>query len=174
MSELARRYASALYGLFRDEERFRASADALRAAPELWDALTNPTVHPDAKQRVLARQMAAGEPEELKNFFALLARRGRMALLPEILGEYHGLALRDQNAAECVMTCVRAPDAEHQARIRAALCRLHRKSEVRLRICLDPSLLGGFILNIEGMTYDRSVRGELRALARHLEEVNTP
>lgn len=174
MSELASRYALALYGLFQDEETLRASASGLRAVPELWDALTNPSVHPDVKQRVLARQIAPEEPEELKNFFALLVRRGRMALLPDILREYHGLALRDKNAAECVMTCVREPDAEHQARIRAALCRLHRKSEVYLRFRLDPSLLGGFILNIEGMTYDRSVRGELRALARHLEEVNAP
>ena len=174
MSELARRYASALYGLFGDEEKLRASASALQSVPELWDALTDPTVRPDAKRRVLARQMDAGEPEELKNFFALLVRRGRVALLPEILREYHGLLLRDKNAAECVMTCVREPDAKQRARIGAALCRLHRKAEVRMEIRLDPSLLGGFILDMEGMTYDRSVRGELRALARHLEEVNTP
>lgn len=174
MSELARRYASALYGLFGDEERLCASADALRSVPELWDALTDPTIRPDAKRRVLLRLMDAGEPEELKNFFALLIRRGRMALLPEILSEYHDLALRERNAAECVMSCVREPDAEQQARIKAALCRLHHKAEVQLKIRLDPSLLGGFILNMEGMTYDRSVRGELRALARHLEEVNVP
>ncbi|MEM5779722.1 MAG: ATP synthase F1 subunit delta [Lawsonibacter sp.] len=174
MSELARRYAEALYGLFQDEDKLRASADSLRAVPELWDALTNPTVHPDAKQRILARQTDRREPEELKNFFTLLARRGRMALLPDILGEYHGLALREKNAAECVMTCVREPDVQRQERIKAALCKLHHKSAVQLILRLDPKLLGGFILNMEGMTYDRSVRGELRALARHLEEVNTP
>ena len=72
------------------------------------------------------------------------------------------------------MTCVRVPDAGRREQIKAALCRLHHKSEVRLIIKTDPGLLGGFILNIEGVTYDRSIRGGLRDLARHLEEVNTP
>ena len=72
------------------------------------------------------------------------------------------------------MTCVRVPDAGRREQIKAALCRLHHKSEVRLIIKTDPGLLGGFILNIEGVTYDRSIRGGLLALARHLEEVNTP
>ncbi|MEA4932347.1 MAG: ATP synthase F1 subunit delta, partial [Lawsonibacter sp.] len=103
-----------------------------------------------------------------------LTQRGRMSLLPEILQEYHVLDLREKNAAECVMTCVREPDAGRQEQIKAALCKLHHKSEVRLTIRLDPELLGGFILNMEGMTYDRSIRGELLALARHLEEVNIP
>ncbi|MGE4277259.1 MAG: ATP synthase F1 subunit delta [Lawsonibacter sp.] len=174
MSELARRYAEALYGLFRDEDQLRASADALRTVPELWDALTNPTVHPDAKQHILGRLMVASQPPELKNFFGLLAQRGRMTLLPEILQEFHALNLHEENTAECVMTCVREPNAGRQEQIKAALCKLHHKSEIRLTIRLDPKLLGGFILNIEGMTYDRSVRGELLALARHLEEVNIP
>lgn len=174
MSELARRYAEALYGIFRDEAQLCASANALRTEPELWDALTNPAIHPDAKRRILQRLMPASDPSELKNLFELLALRGRMSLLREILLEYHMLDLRKKNAAECVMTCVREPDARRQEQIKAALCKLHHKSEVRLIIRLDPELLGGFILNMEGMTYDRSIRGELLALARHLEEVNIP
>lgn len=174
MSELARRYAEALYGLFPDEARLLAAADALRAFPPLWEALTSPAVLPDAKRRILARLSAASDPPELESFFELLARRGRTALLPDILREFHALDLRAKNTAECVMTCVREPDAGRQAQIRAVLCRLHHKSDVRLIIRTDPGLLGGFILNIEGVTYDRSIRGELLALSRHLEEVNTP
>lgn len=174
MSEPARRYAEALYGLFPDEARLRKAADALQAVPELWEALTSPAVRPDDKGRILSRLPAASDPPELISFFDLLAQRGRMALLPDILQEFHALDLRAKNAAECVMTCVRVPDAGRQEQIKAALCKLHHKSEVRLIIRTDPGLLGGFVLNIEGVTYDRSVYGELLALSRHLEEVNVP
>jgi F0F1-type ATP synthase delta subunit len=37
---------------------------------------------------------------------------------------------------------------------------------------IDPSLIGGFILTIEGVSYDRSVRGRLQGLSRYLEEVS--
>ena len=35
---------------------------------------------------------------------------------------------------------------------------------------MDPSLLGGFTLELEGVTYDKSVRGALAGLTRQLEE----
>lgn len=37
-------------------------------------------------------------------------------------------------------------------------------------IRIDPSLLGGFTLELEGVTYDKSVRGALAGLSRQLEE----
>jgi F-type H+-transporting ATPase subunit delta len=70
------------------------------------------------------------------------------------------------------MTCVHIPSEEQQDKIKQMLCRLHHKSEVILIFHIDPALLGGFTLQIEGVTYDRSVRGRLIGLSRYLEEVN--
>ena len=53
---------------------------------------------------------------------------------------------------------------------RLALCRLHHKQDVEFEVRTDPALLGGFTLEIEGMRYDKSVRGALAGLARQLEE----
>ena len=52
----------------------------------------------------------------------------------------------------------------------AALCRLHRLKRVELEEQVDPALLGGFRLELQGVTYDKSVRGGLTALARTLGE----
>ena len=54
--------------------------------------------------------------------------------------------------------------------LKKALCRLHHKKDVVFEIRTDPSLLGGFTLEIEGVTYDKSVRGALAGLTRQLEE----
>lgn len=174
MRELAHRYAQALYGEFPQEEPFKAAARQLRECPELWEAMTSPAVRSQEKERVLGRLSFLKDTPELRHFFQVLVRRGRMPLLPEIQREFHSLVLAGQDAAECVMTCVHEPDEEQQKKICQLLCNLHHKSEVRLILRTDPALLGGFTLDIEGVTYDESVRGRLKRLARHLEEVSTP
>lgn len=173
MNELARRYAEALYSLFKDEGRLQEVLNGLEVYPALWDALISPAVHAAEKQSVLSRLPELRDEPVLLRFLMTLTKRGRIAILPCIVNEYHRLCLSAQNIAECTMTCVRPPDDESCARIKALLCQLHQKSEVRLMIRIDPAVLGGFTLELEGMTYDQSVRGRLNQLARNLEEVST-
>ena len=150
MSELARRYAEALYDLSPDEEPLRATAQDMMADEALWEALRSPAVQAWEK--------------------TLLAEKGRMALLPEILEAFHTLALDRQGTARCRLTCVRVPGGAELEKLKAALCRLHHKADVVFEIRTDPSLLGGFTLELEGVTYDKSVRGALSGLKRQLEE----
>ena len=136
----------------------------------LWEALTSPAVEPEAKGRVLARLPALDGHGLLLRFYRLLASKGRMALLPAILEDFHGAALADRGCARCVVTCTRAPGEEELGKLRAALCRLHHKKDIQFDVRVNPALLGGFTLDIEGVTYDKSVRGALRRLGRQLEE----
>ena len=169
MSELARRYAKALYLSGGEEEPLRQTAAALEDCPPLWEALVSPAVSPDEKQAVLRRLPALSGQPLLAQFFQLLARKGRLPLLPDILAEFHALTLEGRNAARCVMTCVHAPDPRRQEEIKSMLCKLHHKSDIELEIRLDPSLVGGFTLDIDGVTYDKSVRGQLRELTQQLQ-----
>lgn len=174
MSGLGRRYAAALYGLAPDEEVLVQIVRQLQGEGPLWACLLSPAVRPGEKERVLQRLPPLGGGPEHRRFLQLLARQGRMALLPDILQEFHALCLEGRNAAECTMTCVRVPTAGQQAQIKAALCRRHHRAEVTLLLRTDPALLGGFTLEMEGVTYDQSIRGRLRGLARQLEEGNRP
>ena len=165
MSELTRRYAQALYQVCPDEDGLRETAGALMGDAALWEALTSPAVEPEAKGRP-----ALDGHGLLLRFYRLLASKGRMALLPAILEDFHGAALADRGCARCVLTCARAPGEEELNKLRAALCRLHHKKDIQFDIRVEPALLGGFTLDIEGVTYDKSVRGALRRLGRQLEE----
>ena len=170
MSELTRRYAQALYQVCPDEDGLRETAGALMGDAALWEALTSPAVEPEAKGRVLARLPALDGHGLLLRFYRLLASKGRMALLPAILEDFHGAALADRGCARCVLTCAWAPGEEELNKLRAALCRLHHKRDIQFDVRVEPALLGGFTLDIEGVTYDKSVRGALRRLERQLEE----
>ena len=170
MSELARRYAQALWQVSPDGEALERTARALMEEPALWEALCSPAVQAGEKGRVLARLPGLEEGGPLPHFYRLLAEKGRMALLPAILEDVHGAALADRGCARCVITCARAPGEEELNKLRTALCRLHHKKDIQFDVRVEPALLGGFTLDIEGVTYDKSVRGALRRLGRQLEE----
>ncbi len=172
MKELARRYAQALYEIFPEEEQLAAAAGSLQGLPELWEALISPVVRSAEKEAVLGRlpfPVLADKPQLLR-FFQMLARRGRLALLPEIVKQFHDLSLQGQNAAEATVTWARQPQAGELEMLQKWLCNKFQKDRVHLNLRLDPELLGGFKLEIEGVTYDQSIRGRLAGLARYLEE----
>ena len=170
MNELARRYAEALYAASPDEETLQATAQAMMADAALWEALCSPAVQVWEKERVLDRLPILDGHGLLVRFYRLLAEKGRMTLLPDILEAFHDKALAQREAVRCRLTCVRVPDEAEQKKLKEALCRLHHKSDVVFEIRIDPSLLGGFTLELEGVTYDKSVRGALAGLTRQLEE----
>ena len=120
------------------------------------------------------KELLAGAPQldgqdALKAFLQLLLEEGHLDALPEILPEFSRLALNAQGGMECVMTCARQPDEATQEAVRKAACKLRGAQNVVLQIKIDPSLLGGFVLDIDGVTYDRSVKGRLDRLARGME-----
>ncbi len=170
MNELARRYAEALYDLSPDEETLRATAQAIMADAALWESLRSPAVQAWEKEHILDRLPVLDGHGLLLRFYRLLAQKGRMALLPDILEAFHDKALAQRGAVRCRLTCVRVPESAEQEKLKKALCRLHHKKDVVFEIRLDPSLLGGFTLELEGVTYDKSVRGALAGLTRQLEE----
>ena len=170
MSELARRYAEALYGVSPDEGALRTTAQALMADGTLWECLCSPAVQPWEKARVLSRLPALDGRGLLLNFYRLLAEKGRMALLPDILEAFRDRALAQRGAVRCRLTCVRRPGEAELEKLKKALCRLHKKKDIVFDIRTDPSLVGGFTLELEGVTYDKSVRGQLHALAQRLQK----
>lgn len=170
MNEIARRYAAAYYQLDQNASRFADTALHIQGCAPLWDALISPAVDRHEKERVLTRLPFFTDAPELLHFYQLLARKGRMALLPEINQALQAMDLEAKNSAVCVMRCVRKPDEARQKAIQTAMCRLHHRDHVILEIQEDPTLLGGFILEIDGVTYDRSVRGQLHDMAARLQE----
>ena len=170
MSEATERYAAALFGAAQgDAGAVRAAADALMADTQRWNVLVSAATTDAEKKELLAGAPQLDVQDALKAFLQLLLEEGHLDALPEILPEFSRLALNAQGGMECVMTCARQPDEATQEAVRKAACKLRGAQNVVLQIKIDPSLLGGFVLDIDGVTYDRSVKGRLDRLARGME-----
>ena len=170
MSEATERYAAALFGAAQgDAGAVRAAADALMADTQRWNVLVSAATTDAEKKELLDGAPQLDGQDALKAFLQLLLEEGHLDALPEILPEFSRLALNAQGGMECVMTCARQPDEATQEAVRKAACKLRGAQNVVLQIKIDPSLLGGFVLDIDGVTYDRSVKGRLDRLARGME-----
>lgn len=170
MGELADRYAQAYLEAGGDEAELAHCARLLEGESALWAALISPVVEPEEKARVLSRLPEAAPPGLVGNLLRLMAQKERLSLLPEVVQSARVQALERAGGALCHLTCARPLPPEQLEQIKAALCRLHRLDQVELEVRVDPALLGGFRLELQGVTYDKSVRGGLDALARTLGE----
>ena len=155
MRPLEQRYAQALFELTQEEAQFRSDTEFLTGDSSLWKVLCSPCVSTAEKHALLER---------------LLCDRERIFLLPRILTCYHALCLDAEQAAEATLRCARPLAEADREQLSQALCRLHGKNRVELLTRLDPSLIGGFVIQLGDMTYDKSVRGMLRGLQRSLKE----
>ena len=171
MSEATERYAAALFGAAQgDAGAVRAAAEALMADSQRWKTLAGAAATDTEKKELLAGAPQLDGCDALKAFLNLLLEEGHLDALPEVMTEFNRLALNAQGGVECVMTCARQPDEATQEAVRKAVCKLRGADNAVLQIKIDPSLLGGFVLDVDGVTYDRSVKGRLDRLARGVND----
>jgi F-type H+-transporting ATPase subunit delta len=168
----ARRYAEAAFQIAeRDDTVDRWLADLHDATAALGDervarVLQNPAVPLDARQRLLGAALA-DRPAPVRNLVALLLRRGRVELLPDVAREYQ--RLRDRRAG-IVTAAVTSAAALDEDEVRALTQRLEQMTggQVRLETDVDPGILGGVVVRLGDRLIDGSVRGRLERLRTRL------
>jgi F-type H+-transporting ATPase subunit delta len=173
MAVAQRMYARALFAAARDAGRvdvvrgeLRQLADALEASPELEGFLANPQLDPAAKADVLA-ELSEGADDLTRNFLRLVASKGRAGELRAIADELDAIVDREQGRLQVELTTAHElTDAEADAIVR----RIEQASGSRVEAArsVDPSLVGGMILQAGSLRVDASVRGRLERLRRDL------
>jgi F-type H+-transporting ATPase subunit delta len=141
-------------------------AAAITATPELRTVLRNPQLEPKAKAGVLA-DLAGDEDVLFRNFLQLVAEKGRAGELEEIAREFERLMAREERRLTVELVTARElTDAEAGEIIGQIEQASGRKVEASRSV--DPSLLGGFVLQAGSYRADASVRGRLERLRREL------
>ena len=171
---VARRYARALLDVAAEKgddglrEELGELAAVLASSPELRTVLVHPGSPAEKKIAVLGALWRKDRPSPLlERLVALLVEKRRIELLPLISRAYTRLwnAARGIVEAEAVSAFPMEPAASHA--LSAAVGSVIGK-QVELREQVDPSLVGGLLLRMEGRVYDGSVRARLRALRERL------
>lgn len=176
MAVAQRMYARALFEAAQDAGRLDAvAADLAQLAATLDDVpalrafLRNPQIDPAGKAEVL-EQVTAGGDELLRNFVRLVADKGRGGELAEMNVELEALVARSQNRLTVELTTsYELGDDEASSIIEGIEKASGRKVEATRSV--DPSLIGGIVLQIGSHRADGSVRGRLERLRHELAGV---
>ena len=171
-ASLAGRYASALFGLARDERQIDAvgrSLDALSSAlvdsREFAGLIVSPLVsREDAAKAFAALAPQLGLDPVTTKFLGVLARNGRKSELRKIIRSYRRIAAdhRGEISAE-VLTA--HPLKDDQVDALKAQLKKRAGRDVTLDAQVDPTILGGIVIKLGSEMIDASIRTKLNRLA---------
>jgi F-type H+-transporting ATPase subunit delta len=173
MAVAQRLYARALFEAAREEGKLEqvggdlaALASAFEDVPALWAFLRNPQVDPAGKAEVLD-EVSAGADHLVRNFVRLVAEKGRAGELPEMNRELEALIARAQNRlAVDLQTAYELSDEESRSIVQTIEKASGRTVEATRSV--DPTLIGGIVLQVGSFRADGSVRGRLERLRQEL------
>jgi F-type H+-transporting ATPase subunit delta len=173
MAVAHRMYARALFEAAREEGKLdgaaadlRALARALEDVPELRAVLRNPQIDPPEKAALLD-QLTEGADDLLRNFVRLVAEKGRAGELVEMNAELEALVAREQNRLAVELTTAYELSDEEARSIVEQIEKASGRSVEATR-SVDPSLVGGIVLQVGSFRADGSVRGRLERLRQEL------
>lgn len=152
------------------EQDLAVIARAIASQAELARVLTSPRTPPVARANIVrALSEKANVQPPVAKLLVLLADRGRLELLPELLDAYRERLLAHNNIVRATVTSAAPLDAGQLRAIEARLGALTGKN-VQLEAAVDPALIGGLVARIGSTVYDGSVKTQLAKMRQQLVE----
>ena len=150
-------------GLLEDDiahDDIRELADTWNNSEELRSALLSTGVSDEEKERIADRAFSPAGSACIKK----LMHDGALTELPAIVKEYERLKLKQSGTVVCQLYCTQKPSQELTKEFREVIREKLGCQEVVLDIRIDPSLIGGYVLHVDGKIYDKSVKNALKSL----------
>jgi F-type H+-transporting ATPase subunit delta len=98
------------------------------------------------------------------SFFKIITEKNRESLLPLIAKEFHTAYIAHQGIGKASVVTAVPLDNELREQILGVAKRIVGKSKVELSEVVDPSIIGGFILNAGSQQVDSSIKHKLKIL----------
>ena len=173
---IAYRYANSLMILAEEKNIFeKISEDAdlifntLNGSKELRAVLKNPVVKIGTKKSVLEKIFEKKISSETVSFVNFVVEKNREDILFDIFKEF--LALVDKKNGVVKARVVSAVDLNNELKLKM-VGNLEKKTnrKVSATYSVDSNMIGGFIVRIEDMVYDASVKHQLSLLRKRFSE----
>lgn len=168
MMQTDKEYAEALFLLIAEEQKLDDYTKALETVktliqetPEYTEFLASPAI--SLSERLQAIDEAFGEsmPEYIVSFLKILCENGRIRSLIGCIDEFGKLAMAISNRTEAfVVSAVPLSDGQKTA-ICSKLEKITGKT-IDPVYTVDESLIGGIKIEVEGKTFDGSIRHRLQ------------
>ena len=175
-ASLAGRYATALFGLARDEKQIDAVTRSLATveaaiteSPDLRTLATSPLIdRVDAGRAMRAVTPTLGIDAITGKFLGVLADNGRLRELKAVIKTFRQLAAQHRGETTAEVTSARPLDDGQMTALKSNLkARLGRDVAVEAKV--DPEILGGIIVRHGSQMIDASIRTKLNTLAQAMK-----
>ena len=170
------RYARALFQIAQEQGCEEAVYDGLQcfahnyllAIAQFNEVLADPIVEREEKVKLV--EMAVGDPlhDCLKQFIAFVADQKREDKMLLIAMKYMEMYRQKHNILNTQVTTSTELSEASYDKIKAFIKQTF-DAEAEMDVKIDPSLIGGFVLDIENTRMDASVAGQLNALKNKLK-----
>lgn len=176
MSELrvANRYAKSLIDLTKEQNSLdvifndmKSFQQTLHSSVALQNMLKSPVVNNDDKLSVLKKVFAGSLHATTMNFFAIIVRKNRAFVLDSISDAFISQYNTYNNIISATVKTAQPIDAEVTAEVTRFIEKQSGK-KVALTTTIDPSLIGGLIIQIGDNLYDASIAGKINKVKQNL------
>ena len=175
-ASLAGRYASALFGLARDERQIDAVS---RSLDSLVQALSDSREFSMLVESPLVGRNDAGKALDAiagqlaldpitTNFLGVLARNGRKGQLRAVARLFKRLAADHRGETTAEVITARALGDDQIAKLKQQL-RTRAGRDVAIDAQVDPAILGGIVVKLGSQMIDASIRTKLNRLAQAMK-----
>ena len=174
--EFINRYADSLLAVAQQKKATAAVyEDVLRwqqicdQHPKLVAFLQSPLVLPERKERLLVK-LLPGFHQITQHFFLLVNKRKRTGVLPAMIKAFVARYKRSKSIQSARVVAAAPIAAQEEKKLREFVRKLTGVRTVELTSEVDPSLIGGYVLYIDGKRLDASLRTSLLQLRKHWEK----
>ncbi len=176
MAELAvaMTYGEALFGAAKDLNKvdemsgnLKDLAGIFESEPDFYTFLSSPSIPAKEKKQVVRDVFGGKLCDEFNNFLCVLIDKGRIGAYAQIVKVYEELLSREEGYSYGRIVSVQPLTPEQLERFESETAKLLNE-KVHLENEIDPSLIGGVVIYVEGKIIDASVKNRLQTLAGSL------
>lgn len=175
--KVAQRYAKALFDLSLERgelETVKKDLDGIRALDneELRAVWMSPVIQGEKKQKVFSALLDGKVSATTTAFFNLLFKKGREIAVNEITDAFTGMYRRHHNIQVVEITTATPVSQEVNDFIVNKLKARPRFANSTLQVTnkVDEAIVGGFILHVDDVLYDASIRHDLQVIKKQFIE----
>ena len=176
MTGTAREYGEGLYELARDEHlleelhgELTEIGALLKEQPGFIRLLCSRAIERDTRIHVVDETFAGRAHVFIVNFMKLLVEKERIDCLEDCLKWFHQRYNEDMGIVEAQVTSALPLSDNDQEALRQKLQQMSRK-KVHLIARVDPSVIGGVRVEMDGRRYDNTIQDRLGRLRRSLTQ----
>ena len=174
IARIAGRYAKSLIDLAQEQgklETILSDMSAFRTATEnreFYMMLKSPIINTTKKRNILKTIFADSFDEMTMAFVNIVLTKGREEFLPEICQEFVGQyrEIKNITSAKVISATELQDDTLDKIKSKIRTEMTEGNGEVEISTQVDPSLLGGFVIEIGDKLYDASVATRLKNLKK--------